>query len=121
MINRESNPDYLNSFLDYSVTILNKSPNSIKEYNYDLATFLKYIKLHYKLTNETDFSKITIKDIDIDTIKKITLDDIHSFISYLATNLKSKSATRARKVSSIRIFFKYLSAKANLIDVNPAR
>lgn len=121
MINREDNPDYLNSFLDYSVTILNKSPNSIKEYNYDLAMFLKYIKLHFCLTNETDFSKITIKDIDLNTIKKINLDDIHAFISYLATELRSKPATRARKVSSIRIFFKYLSAKAKLIDTNPAQ
>ena len=33
MISREKNPDFLNSFLDYSITILNKSPNSIKEYN----------------------------------------------------------------------------------------
>ncbi len=121
MINREDNPEYLNSFLDYSITILNKSPNSIKEYNYDLATFLKYIKIHFGLTNETDFSKITIKDIDLNTIKKITLDDIHAFVSYLATELRSKSATRARKVSSIRIFFKYLSAKAKLIDTNPAQ
>lgn len=121
MINRDDNPEYLNSFLDYSITILNKSPNSIKEYNYDLATFLKYIKIHFGLTNETDFSKITIKDIDLNTIKKITLDDIHAFVSYLATELRSKSATRARKVSSIRIFFKYLSAKAKLIDVNPAQ
>ena len=31
MIDRNDNPDYLNSFLDYSITILNKSPNSIKE------------------------------------------------------------------------------------------
>ena len=36
MIPREKNPDYINSFLDYSITILNKSPNSVKEYNYDL-------------------------------------------------------------------------------------
>lgn len=121
MINRDDNPEYLNSFLDYSITILNKSPNSIKEYNYDLATFLKYIKIHFGLTNETDFSKIIINDIDLDTIKKITLDDIHTFVSYLATELKSKSATRARKVSSIRIFFKYLSAKAKLIETNPAQ
>ena len=48
MINHENNPDYLNSFLDYTVTILNKSPNTIKEYNYDLATFLKFIKVHFK-------------------------------------------------------------------------
>ena len=30
MISRDMNPEYLNSFLDYSVTILNKSPNTIK-------------------------------------------------------------------------------------------
>lgn len=121
MISREDNPDYLNSFLDYSVTILNKSPNSIKEYNYDLATFLKFIKIHFGLTKETDFAKITVNDLPISVIQKITLDDIHAFISYLATELRSKSATRARKVSSIRIFFKYLSAKAKLIEVNPAQ
>lgn len=121
MINRENNPDYLNSFLDYTITILNKSPNTIKEYNYDLATFLKFIKLHFGLTKESDFSIITYNDVSIDTIRNITLDDIHAFVSYLATELRSKPATRARKISSIRIFFKYLSAKANLIEINPAQ
>ncbi len=121
MIQREDNPDYLNSFLDYSITILNKSPNSIKEYNYDLATFLKFIKKHFGLTDESDYSKVEIKDLPISIIKKITLNDIHAFISYLATELHSKSATRARKVSSIRVFFKYLSSKAKLIEINPAQ
>ena len=121
MIDREQNPDFLNSFLDYSITILNKSPNSIKEYNYDLANFLKFIKLEFKLTDEKDFSKIYIDDLTIDDIKKITVDDIHKYISYMATTLRSKPATRARKISSIRIFFKYLSQKAKLIDVNPAQ
>ena len=73
MIDRSLNPDYLNSFLDYSVTILNKSPNSIKEYNYDLVMFLKFIKLRFKLTNETDFSAIPINDIPISEIQKIKL------------------------------------------------
>ena len=35
MIKREDNPEFINSFLDYSITILNKSPNSIKDNNYD--------------------------------------------------------------------------------------
>ena len=60
MISREQNPDFLNSFLDYSITILNKSPNSIKEYNYDLATFLKYISIHFKLTNEKELKNVDI-------------------------------------------------------------
>ncbi|HBC85288.1 MAG TPA: hypothetical protein DCZ30_07920, partial [Clostridiales bacterium] len=54
MINIENNPSFLNSFLDYTATILNKSPNTIKEYNYDLNNFLKFIMYHYKLTNEKD-------------------------------------------------------------------
>ncbi len=121
MIDRNDNPDYLNSFLDYSITILNKSPNSIKEYNYDIAMFLKFIKLRFNLTDEKDFSMITISDIPISVIKKIKLEDIHAFLSYLATTLKSKSATRARKASTIRIFFKYLSQKEKLIENNPAQ
>ncbi len=121
MINREDNPEFLNSFLDYSITILNKSTNSVKEYNYDLTMFLKYMKIHFKQTSETDFSKITINDFDIDTLKRITLNDIHAFVSFLAETNHSKSATRARKVSTIRIFFKYLTVKEKILDVNPAQ
>ena len=121
MINRNDNPEFINSFLDYSATILNKSPNTIKEYNYDLVMFLRFIKIHFNLTDEVDFSKIPVKDISIETIKKITLNDIHAFLSYMAVELKSKSATRARKASTIRIFFNYLSQKAHLIEINPAQ
>lgn len=121
MINREDNPEFLNSFLDYSIIILNKSPNSVKEYNYDIAMFLKYMKIHFKLTNEIDFKEIRIDDFDVDTLKKITLEDIHSFISFLAVTQHSKSATRARKISTIRIFFKYLTVKSKILDVNPAQ
>jgi site-specific recombinase XerD len=37
MILEEENPSYLNDFLDYMITIQNKSQNTVKEYNYDLA------------------------------------------------------------------------------------
>ncbi len=121
MIKREDNPEFLNSFLDYSITILNKSPNSVKEYNYDLAMFLKYMKIHFNLTNETDLANIRIDDFDIATLKRITLEDIHSFISYLAVEQRCKASTRARKISTIRIFFKYLTVKANIIEINPAQ
>ncbi len=123
MIKRQDNPDFLNSFLDYSTTILNKSPNSIKEYNYDLAMFLKFIKIHFNMTDETDFKNITINDLKIDTIQKIKIDDIHAFLGYLTTTFHSKPATRARKISTIRIFFHYLCQDASSdfkLDHNPA-
>ena len=114
MIEREDNPDFLNSYLDYNATILNKSQNTIKEYNYDIAHFLKFIKFKYKMTNiqdEENIKSIKINDFTLDTIKKITLQDIHSFLAYLKTIYVSKPATLARKTASIRNFFKYLCNK----------
>ncbi len=121
MIQKEKNPEYLNSFLNYSITILNKSPNSVKEYNYDLVNFLRYMMIHFKLTKETDLQKIDITLFTEEDLKKITLEDIHSYISHLAIDNKSKATTRARKISTIRIFFKYLSQKANILKINPAQ
>ena len=121
MILRENNPDYLNSFLDYSITILNKSPNSVKEYNYDLTNFLKFMMVRFKLTNKDIYDDIDITLFTEQYLKKITLDDIHAYVSHLAINNRSKATTRARKISTIRIFFKYLSIKANILEVNPAQ
>ena len=121
MISRDENPGFINAFLDYSTIILNKSPNSIKEYNYDLAMFFKFIKMHFNLTDKKDFKEIEINDLTIDTVNKIKIDDIHSFLGYLTSEYHSKAATRARKISTIRIFFKYLSQKANILEVNPAQ
>lgn len=120
MIPKEKNPEYLNSFLDYSITILNKSPNSVKEYNYDLSNFFKYMMIRFKIVKEDDeeidITKFTEKDL-----KKITLEDIHAYISHLAIDERSKATTRARKISTIRIFFKYLSQKEKILEVNPAQ
>jgi len=121
MISRENNPEFINSFLDYSITILNKSPNSVKEYNYDLANFLKFIMIHFKLTNKDIYDEIDITSFSEKDLKRITLDDIHAYISHLAIDNRSKATTRARKISTIRIFFKYLTLKAKILDVNPAQ
>ena len=121
MILRENNPSFVNSFLDYSITILNKSPNSVKEYNYDINNFLKYMMVHLKITKETDYDKIDISSFSVDDLKKITLEDIHSYISHLAIDNRSKATTRARKISTLRIFFKYLATKEKILDVNPAQ
>lgn len=123
MIDSNQNPEFLNDFLDYSSTILNKSINSIKEYNYDIAHFLKFIKFKFKMcsiTDELEIKNIEINDLTLDTIKKIELEDIHAFLGYLKKNYRSKPATLARKTSSIRIFFNYLCNKSKKIPKNPA-
>ena len=120
MIQEEENPDYLNDFLDYMITIQNKSKNTVKEYNYDLATFLRFLKMHYKLTEEKEIRNIKFNDVSLDTIKKVKLEDLHAFLGYLTKTYNSKATTRSRKVSSLRIFFSYLT-KQNIIVINPAQ
>ncbi len=124
MISREANPAFLNDFLDYSATILNKSNNTIKEYNYDIAHFLKFIKYYYKMVkieSEEFIKEIDIADMTLDTISKIVLQDIHAFLGYLKNCYGSKPATLARKTASIRMFFKYLCNKMKRIPNNPAQ
>jgi len=124
MINPEENPEFLNDFLAYSSTILNKSENTIKEYNYDLAHFLKYISFKYKLTDVKDeefIKTIKINNFELKTLEKITLPDIHSFLSYLKTCYNCKPATLARKTASIKVFFKYMCNKTKKIPTNPAQ
>ena len=76
--------------------------------------------MHFKLTDETEIKKINYYDITIDTLKKVKLEDLHSFLGYLTKHYNSKATTRSRKVSSLRIFFSYL-CKKNFIEINPTQ
>ena len=101
-------PKILKDYLNYNAN-LNKSKATITEYRYDLTNFLKYIKLlklnDRKLTID-DIS--SIKDIDSKFLNGIDLNDIYAYMSYLKDCCDDKPATRARKVASIKSFFKYL-------------
>lgn len=113
-------PIILEDFLNYLDTIKGKSQNTIKEYYYDLRTFLRFIKRRYKLVNkDIPFNDIEIEDLDIDIIKKINLQDLFAFLSFINKNRDNSTNTRARKVASIRSFFKYLHNIVELIDTNP--
>lgn len=114
-------PIILEDYLNYMETIKGTSPNTIKEYFFDLRTFLKFLKIRYKLVSvEMDFNDILIEDIDIDFIKRVNIQDLHAYISYVDKNRGNGNLTKSRKVASLRSFFNYLHSKLNLLEVNPA-
>ena len=121
MINIEENPDYVNSFLQYSLAYKHKSSNSVDQYNSDLRMFLRYMKYHFHLSNEKNMEDIKIKDFTLEQLSKITQDDIQMFITYLSINRNCGPATCARKISTIRIFFKYLTVTEHILKNNPAQ
>lgn len=114
-------PPLLKDFLGYMQTVKGKSPATVDEYYTDLRTFFRYLKKMRKLVPEAmELQDITITDIDLDFIKSITLTDIYAFMNYAMRERGNNAATRARKTSSIRSFFHYLTNKKCLLPINPA-
>ena len=124
MLSEESlkQPKLLRDYLNFNIN-LNKSPNSIKEYNYDLTRFLKFMMATSKgiKRSKLDYEDIDISSIDSKFLSRIDSGDIYEYMSYLATDLKLGPASRARKLSSIKGFFKYLTTKVNMLSDNPAK
>lgn len=102
-------------------TIKGSSSNTVKEYYFDLRTFFRFIKVRYKLVDPSiEFKEISISDIDLDLIKKITIQDLHAYISYADKKLDNGNFAKSRKVASIRSFFDYLYSIINVLEKNPA-
>ncbi|NLL82120.1 MAG: tyrosine recombinase XerC [Tissierellia bacterium] len=113
-------PQVLEDYLNYMETIKGTSPNTVKEYFFDLRTFLRFVKIRFKMVDsEILFDDVDISDIDVDFIKRITIQDLHAYISYVDKSRNNSNSTKSRKVSSIRSFFEYLF-KIGLLDNNPA-
>lgn len=110
----------LNDFLCYLDVVKNKSHLTVQEYATDLRTFFRYLKQSRGLIPaSTDFEAIHISDLDIAFFRTVTLSDAYAFLSYCKNERHNNATTRARKVSSIRGFFKYLTVQMKLLDENP--
>ena len=127
---RES-PRILREFLSYHENIKGQSSKTVAEYHLDLRMFLRYMVMIKKdLPYETDLNTISIRDVDIDFIKTISLEDIYDFLSYLSEDRVFypetrhpgqglESAARARKLSAIKSFYKYLTVRTKQLEENP--
>lgn len=114
-------PKIIRDFLTYSESIKGKSSKSVEEYYHDLVTFFRFIKIEYGIVpRQTDFTEIKIDDVDIEIVKKITLEDLHAFLVFCKSVRSNGTAARARKASTLRIYFKYLHSHLALIPSNPA-
>ncbi len=119
MLKYEDLPDYCRDFLSYLETIQNRSPQTVNEYYYDIRMFLRFVKI-LKFNAKEEFDEITVKDMDVSVLEKLTLSDFNAYMTFLSRNRGASSKTRARKVASLRSFYKYLFSKVKLINNNPA-
>ena len=119
---RTEAPPLIRDFLVYHETIQGHSKHTVDEYFLDLRSFFRFIKLDKHLVSDQQpFDSIPIDDVDIHLVQSITLTDVYAYMNYLSRDRGLNAASRARKVATIRSFYKYLTNKAKLLTQNPVQ
>lgn len=128
---RTEAPAVLRDFLIYHETIKGHSKATVEEYFLDLRNFLRFLKLERGLVPRgTELDQISIMDVDVDFLGAVTLNEIYSYLAFLSRDKvkheKSRepeyglmASSRARKVATIRSFYKYLTVKTKQLENNP--
>ncbi len=133
MENYRDCPQILREFLTYHETIKGQSAKTIHEYHLDLRMFLRFMTLvRNEMPYDTPLDTISIKQVDLNFIRTITTSDVFDFLSYLANDrIKFEdspaaeagigNAARARKLSAIKSFYKYLTVRTKQLTENPVQ
>lgn len=124
-------PQILRDFLAYHETIKGQSQLTISEYYLDLRMFFRFMKLmRNDMPIHTRLDEIDIRDVDIHFIATIKTSDIFDFLSYLSNDRTANpdaavpdygisAASRARKLSALKSFYKYLTVRTKQLTENP--
>lgn len=122
-MNFETCPTILEDYLNYMLTIKGRSKLTVKEYYYDLNRFLKFIIMRKKLFGfnlNSDINSISIVNISKKELADIDITDLHAYISFCDSYYNDSTKTKARKISSIKSFYKYLCNIVEIIDKDPS-
>ena len=115
-------PECVKKFLNYKLSIQNRSKLTVFNYYHDLRTFARFL-LVTKNGNDKYVGKaiedIPFSDATDDMLLGVNSEDIFNFISYAAEVLENKPAARARKLSCLRSFYKYYFKVRMEIDSDP--
>lgn len=119
-------PLILIDYLNYLKSIKGLSSSTIKEYEYDLITFIEFEIIRKIYSGDKDsylknfnFTKIN-SYIDSKFFEQMSMQDFYAFLSYLDNDKNDSATTRSRKISAIKSFYKYMYNEIEIIDTNNA-
>ena len=122
LINLSEFPPLVRDFANYKSAIQGCSAKTVNEYLLDLRTFLRYLLATQSGIDpeSEDFEKIDISGVELAAFAAIRPEDIYAFLMYTGNVRKNLWAAKARKLSAIKGFYKYLTVKRSLVAENPA-
>jgi len=109
----------LEQYLSYLTVIKGRFPLTADEYRIDNLMLFSFVKEKRGFPAD-EIKRRDFSDADIEFIRSINISDMYDFITYCGEVRKVTTATRSRKIVSIRQFWKYLKSKAHLLENNIA-
>ena len=116
-------PEPLITFAGYKSSIQNCSPLTVREYINDLILFFRFIIVSRRGDNpaNTEMKEISLAPLDYELAGSVRIDEIYSYMLYLAQVRENGVRIRARRLSAIKAFYKYHTVKSRRLPENPAK
>ena len=115
----EEMPSFVKRFFTFYEVTKNASANTIRAYYYDLDAFFYYLTQECPVIN-------TYNDITLEFLDSLVMQDIQEYLSFLTHYEKNgkiytnNEVGRARKLASLRSFYRYYHTVEKSIKNNPA-
>ena len=121
-LNKNELPPLVREFASHKRNIQGCSEKTVTEYCFDLRTFFRYLIAERSGIphDSEEFLSIDCSGVDLEFIKTIGTPDVYEFIMYASSERNNSTAARARKLSAIKGFFKFLIVTKHLLEINPA-
>lgn len=123
MAKDEELPEPILKYLDYMEVTQNRSPRTVEQYTIDLTLFTRFlIAKHGQLSLEgEEFDTIKIDDTPLAFYGNVTSDEVNAFLRFAKNERDNNARTRARKLSSLRGFYRFHNVILRDLTQNPVR
>lgn len=116
-----SHPKPIGDFLQYMTVIKGRSSGTAVQYGIDLTIFFKYV---YSVRNSLPLDAEALSSLDISGLddafaSSIKKTEVMSFLVFTSEGRSNNARTRARKLSSLRAFYRYKVGVALEYDFDP--
>lgn len=114
-------PEPVTEFSQYMLIVKGRSPRTVEQYEIDLMLFFKFLKCKRNglPTEGEDFDDLTIYEMSYADAENVTRNEALEFLSFAALGRDNAARTRARKLSTLKSFYKYYCGTVMKFKKNP--
>ncbi len=104
------------------LTLMGRSALTVSQYETDLSMFFRFLicKREGQPTTEESMKNARLSIVNEDFVKSVSTVEVYEFLRYVTDVRHNKANARARKLSSIKAFYKFLINSVRICENNPA-